>query len=247
MNSTNNTRNLSVSEMKALKYIILNGPTYSYELSHNKLKIFGTEKTANITLNKLARQNLLQKTENKQARSRKYYDLTLKGLCAALALFPATDVIWADLERTSEKWGKILPFLNKFNIFKKYDLQDFFKRNLQHVARKFVFFHGFYWVSGKPKKIELEFIAQLLHQCDEAEFMNKWNHILRDDSELMAITIEVLEVEKGRMEKELEKYGKRLNEIIPELKKSNPDWDRINSIESDLVGNRGRNPLANLE
>ena len=238
MNSKNITRNLSISEMKALKYIILNGPTYSYELSHNKSKIFETEKTANITLNKLARQNLLQKTENKQARSRKYYDLTLKGLCTALALSPTTDVIWADLERTSEKWEKILPFLNKVYIFKKYDLQDFFKRNLQHLVKKFVFFHGFFWLSGKPKKIELEFIAQLLHKCDEAELMNKWNHILRDDSELMGKTIEVLEVEKRRMKKELEKYEKRLNEIIPELKKSNPDWDRINFIEADLVGFR---------
>lgn len=232
MNTRNMTRKLSPSEHKTLLHIIKSGPTYAYQLSHSK-ELVGTEKTANITLNRLARECLLEKREANQERGRKDYYLTLKGLCMAFAV-SEIDGIWVKIENIIERWWHLLPLLKKYNLFKKYDLDDYFKNTIVHEARKVALFEG-EWLKDDADHILEDFIEQSMHKAD-ADFMMKWNRVLFDDVELRQKTKWRLELEKEMKEQYLEELTERLSQVFPKLECPNPDWNELQLIEDKLAG-----------
>jgi DNA-binding PadR family transcriptional regulator len=234
------TRKLSPSEQKALRYIAENGPTYAYNLaralSHLKTKLFDTEKTANIALNSLAREELLEKKETGQNRTRKDYYLTLKGLCYALhyLYFSNSEKFYAEIENIINRWGHLLPLLKKYELFKKHNLEGYFKETLIGEATKVVAFQGL-WLKDNADHILEDFIERSMRKSD-AEFMMKWNHILFDDVELRQRTKWYLELEKEMKEQYLEELTERLSQVFPKLECPNPDWNELQLIEDKLAG-----------
>lgn len=223
---------LSPSEKTALLYILEKGPTYAYNLSHNKTRLFNTEKTANTALNGLSRKGLLEKKNTSKERGRKDYYLTLKGLCTALVYSAESDEIRQKIENIFDRWNHLLPLLKKFSLFKKHGLEDYFKETLNQETKIFVFYHG-RWLSNNARNIEDDFIERSMHQAD-AGFMMKWNRVLQEDSELRQKTKCRLEMDMKMEEQRLSEYIERLSKVFPKLELLNPDWDEICKIELKL-------------
>jgi DNA-binding PadR family transcriptional regulator len=223
---------LSPSEELALLYILKNGPTYAYYLSHKKKKILGTEKTANTALNRLAHRGLLEKKKTDDKRKRKDYYLTLKGLCTAFSYFTGQNENWKKIENITDKWGHLLPLLNKFNLFKKYDLEDYFKKSLIQEASNYVI------IQATRQKDDAEyilnsFIQRSMHRAN-ADYMVKWNRVLHEDAELRQKTKWRLELDAKMTEQHLGELTRRLSQVFPKLEQQNPDWDAIRLVELNL-------------
>jgi DNA-binding PadR family transcriptional regulator len=232
MNIPDESVRLSPSEKEALLFILKKGPTYAYNLSHNKTRLFNTEKTANTALNSLSRKSLLEKKDAEKERNRKYYYLTLKGLCTAMICSTESDEVWQEIESIIDRWGHLLPLFKKFYLFKKYGLEDYFKESFIQEARLSVLFQGL-WLKNNADNILNDFIKRSMHRAD-ADFMVKWNRVLHEDAELMQRTKWHLELEKRMKEQYLEELTERLSQVFPKLEQPNPDWDAIRLIELNL-------------
>jgi predicted transcriptional regulator len=224
---------LSPSEKQVLLYILKNGPTYAYHLSH-KGKVLNTEKTASEALNHLLNKDLLEKKAIGQERKRKDYYLTLKGLCAALLYSAESDDVWQKIESIIDKWGYLLPLFKKFSLFKVHGLEKYFKETLIHEARLFVLFHDPLF-RGNANNVENNFIKRSMHRAD-ADFMVKWDRVLYEDAGLRRRTKWLLEQHKQMMEAYLQEYTERLSQVFPKLETSNPDRAELRKIENSLSG-----------
>jgi predicted transcriptional regulator len=224
---------LSPSEKEVLLYILKNGQTYAYYLSH-KAKILNTEKTASEALNHLLTKDLLEKKDAGQERKRKEYYLTLKGLCTALLYSAESEDVWHKIEGIIDRWGYLLPLFKKFSLFKKHGLEKYFKETLIHEARLYVLFHG-RWLRGNAINIENDFIERSMHRAD-ADFMMKWNRVLHEDAGLRRRAKWLLESHKKMTETHLQEYAERISRVFPKLETPNPDWDELRKIEDSLSG-----------
>ena len=251
---------LSPSEKKALYYILENGPTYAYYLSHATPKILETEKTANIALNSLSRKGLLKKRAGNGVREKKIYSLTLKGLCKALADSASTDKIWENFENVIANNGSLIPVLAKFEVFKKHNLHEDFKQRLRKAAIDTVnqrYMLGITGATGDPywglSHLMGVFISDLLafinfkidlkikythaafgageKRQHEDDLRLSWAQVLREDDYLRQLAKDYTEQRLNELDTELEIQKARIS-ILQSLESDEPDWEAIRSGES---------------
>jgi len=233
--SEKKSAHLTPSEVKALYYIIDHGPTYAYYLS-NTTEIIGTEKTANIALNNLARKGFLQKKAKgggkTNIRWRQMYFLTLKGLCRALVDSEKIRLQFRQQpDSFTKKWSGLLPFLNKYALFKKHGLERFFREQIMDHARQFS--------SGKinpnyTDALENRVIVDAEAQTWKADFLQKWDKVLFEDSDLRKKALHRVKQEVGISRAYVTDAEIRLSKIFPELERPDPDWEEINKVERGL-------------
>jgi DNA-binding PadR family transcriptional regulator len=227
---------LPPSEEKALHYIIEHGSTYAYHLGHT-LKILETEKTANIALNNLARKGFLQKQSKKEARERKMYSLTLKGLCKALAFSELTDPVWLHLEKVIEKYSALFPLLTKYETFKKHGLEEYFKQSLRRAVKSTpeIFWDEYSFLNEKAvlkfgdTPVEGKFIENLL--IDVSYRNEKYRELFGITDDLLPRLVQVLRVDADL--KSIAEFivRDRIQELEEELKEEKVKLSFLDSLK----------------
>lgn len=226
------SNHLTPSEKEALFYIIENGPTYAYYLGDKKAKVFKTEKTANTSLNNLAKKGLLEKKETKDQRDKKNYYLTLKGVFRFFDNSDVSDKIWEKMDIIIAHWGHLLPLLKKFYLFKEHGLEEEMRSFLIRASNIFANDIEMGLLRGS-NDVTSYLIESSMHRAD-ADFMLKWNKVLCEDKELRDKTKSHLLWDSESLRCRLTEIETRLCEIFPELESSNPDWNKIHETELNL-------------
>jgi len=221
------SKHLLPSEEKALHYIIEHGSTYAYELGTTK-KILGTEKTANIALNNLARRRLLHKKakrgEETNRRERQMYTLSLRGLCVALI---ELDLLDKDPDWIKKNWGHLLPLLNKLPLFDKNLFWACLSSAWEDVRWLTVIFDDAFTAII----IEEKFCKAMYRVANDPDSMTKIDKILHADPEFRKRAKDCLHEMRARGVVKMIKIGEWINRVFPELEKSEPDWNKIKDIE----------------
>jgi len=221
------SKHLLPSEEKALHYIIEHGSTYAYELGTTK-KILGTEKTANIALNNLARRRLLHKKakrgEETNRRERQMYTLSLRGLCVALI---ELDLLDEDPKWLKEKYGHLLPIINKLPLFGKNLFWTCLSMAWEEARPMTVIFDD----ARVAVIIEEKFCKAMYRVANDPDSMTKIDKILHADPEFRKRAKDCLHEMRARGVVKMIKIGEWINRVFPELEKSEPDWNKIKDIE----------------
>ncbi|HDQ07054.1 MAG TPA: hypothetical protein ENN36_10100 [Candidatus Bathyarchaeota archaeon] len=225
--SEKKSKHLTPSEKKTLHYIIEHGSTYAYELGMTK-KILGTEKTANVALNNLARKRLLHKKAikaGKPKRERQMYTLSLRGLCEALV---ELDLLDEDPEWLKEKWGHLLPLLNKLPLFDK---------NLFWTCLSMA------WEEARPMTVIFDdaHVAVIIEEkfCEKIYEVTRYSQdgmieidkILHADPEFRKRVRDCLRKRRAIDVVNAKIITERINLVFSELEKSEPDWNKIKDAE----------------
>ena len=181
----------------------------------------------------------------KQGPGRKVWTLTLKGLCQYTAnLLHSQEVL---NETVIERWGTLLPFLNKFGLFKKYGLGQPFREEITHLLAIYLDL-----ISEEEKSKYLSFFSPYFHGTAEqiigfdeqiilrlSSMMDvdsslKWDRVLNEDKELRRKTKSFLEEQRTYLKFQLSEIEGKLQQVLPLLEKPNPDWDGVCEIENRL-------------
>jgi len=226
MNKKKSTH-LLPSEEKVLHYIIEHGSTYAYELGTTK-KILGTEKTANIALNNLARRRLLHKKAKWGAetngRERQMYTLSLRGLCVALI---ELDLLDEDPKWLKEKYGHLLPIINKLPLFGKNLFWTCLSMAWEEARPMTVIFDD----ARVAVIIEEKFCKAMYMVANDPDSMTKIDKILHADPEFRKRAKDCLREMRARGVVKMIKIGEWINRVFPELEKSEPNWNKIKDTE----------------
>jgi molybdenum-dependent DNA-binding transcriptional regulator ModE len=196
----------------------------------------------------LARNRLIQSRlvpSEKQGPGRKVWTLTLKGLCQYCANILQSQEVLS--ETVIEKWGTLLPFLNKFGLFKKHELGQPFREEITRALaiyldlisedEKYKYLHFFTpYFRGTIEKL-IGFDEQVVLRFSSTADIDsslKWNRVLNEDEELRRKTKSFLEEQRTYLKFQLSEIEGKLEQVLPLLEKPNPDWDGIIEIEHRL-------------
>jgi DNA-binding MarR family transcriptional regulator len=181
----------------------------------------------------------------KQGPGRQVWTLTLKGLCLYCAnLLHSKEVL---NDTAIENWGTLLPFLNKFALFKKHGLGKPFREEITRLLAiyldliseeeksKYLSFFSPYFRGTEEKLIGFdEQIVLRFSSTVDIESSLKWNHVLNEDEELRHKTKSFLEEQRTYLKFQLSEIEGKLEKVLPLLEKPNPDWVGIAQIEHRL-------------
>jgi DNA-binding PadR family transcriptional regulator len=181
----------------------------------------------------------------KQGPGRNVWTLTLKGLCQYCAnLLHSKKVL---NENVIENWGTLLPFLNKFAIFKKHGLGQPFREEITNLLAIYLdliseeeklnylsYFSPYFRgtaekIIGFDEQIVLRFSSTL-----DIESSLKWDRVLNEDEELRRKTKSFLEEQRTYLKFQLSEIEGKLEQVLPVLENPNPDWGGIAEIEHRL-------------
>jgi len=217
---------------------------FSYRTILKKLKILEkkklvivvrTEPRIHVTiLHTIPSGQVRQKTIKilKGGKEKKIYSATLKGLCKALV--DSEKIRLQFLQQPDsfiKKWSDLFPFLNKYALFKKHGLERFFREQIMDHARQFS--------SGKinpnyTDALENRVIVDAEAQTWKADFLQKWDKVLFEDSDLRKKALHRVKQKVGMSRAYVTDAEIRLSKIFPELERPDPDWEEINKVERGL-------------
>jgi DNA-binding PadR family transcriptional regulator len=181
----------------------------------------------------------------KQGPGRKVWTLTLKGLCQYCAnLLQSQEIMDGTVV---EKWGTLLPFLNKFGLFKKHGLGQPFRKEITRslavyldlisVDEKYKYLSFFSpYFRGTTEKL-IGFDEQIILHFSSTIDVNsslEWDRVLNEDEELRRKTKSFLKEQRTYLKFQLAEIEGKLEQVLPLLEKPNPNWERINGIEVKL-------------
>ena len=181
----------------------------------------------------------------KQGPGRNVWTLTLKGLCQYCAnLLHSKQVLD---ENVIENWGTLLPFLNKFALFKKHGLGQPFREEITNLLAiyldiiseeeklKYLSFFSPYFRGTAEKLIGFdEQIVLRFSSTVDIDSSLKWDRVLNEDEELRRKTKSFLEEQRTYLKFQLSEIEGKLEQVLPMLEKPNPDWGGIAEIEHKL-------------
>lgn len=180
--------NLSKSDKKILKYLLNNGPSHGYPIKEAMGMAF---KSIYGSLNVLTKEGMLIK-ESWMGKSRpgqdlKFYRLTLKGFFTALRI-EIKDNNWKNIETIVEHWKELWPpVFKRWDLFKKYDVQDQVKERLELISNSFEHL----WCNKTEVLNEFEELAITFYFFMPHEI--KWINMMLSDAELKIFYIKDLE------------------------------------------------------